>query len=117
LGQGGDLLRDPTLAAIAQAHGKTPAQIVLRWNIELGLVPIPRSSDPVRLAQNLDVFDFGLTPTEIVAITALDTGAEKSASIRTCKAIDRSAIPPWRFTSRPIRFFHKKCERGVQYRE
>jgi 2,5-diketo-D-gluconate reductase A len=77
LGQGGDLLSDPTLAAIAQAHGKTPAQIVLRWNIELGLVPIPRSSNPVRLAQNLEIFDFALTPAEIAAITALDTGAEK----------------------------------------
>ena len=77
LGQGGDLLSDPTLAAIAQAHGKTVAQIVLRWNIELGLVPIPRSSNPVRLAQNLEIFDFALTPAEIAAITALDTGAEK----------------------------------------
>jgi len=77
LGQGGDLLSDPTLAAIAQAHGKTPAQIVLRWNIELGLVPIPRSSNPVRLAQNLEIFDFALTPAEIATITALDTGAEK----------------------------------------
>jgi len=77
LGQGGDLLSDPTLAAIAQAHGKTPAQIVLRWNIELGLVPIPRSSNPVRLAQNLEIFDFALTPVEIATITALDTGAEK----------------------------------------
>jgi len=77
LGQGGDLLSDPTLAAIAQAHGKTPVQIVLRWNIELGLVPIPRSSNPVRLAQNLEIFDFALTPDEIATITALDTGAEK----------------------------------------
>ena len=77
LGQGGDLLSDPTLAAIAQAHGKTSAQIVLRWNIELGLVPIPRSSNPVRLAQNLEIFDFALTPAEIATITALDTGAEK----------------------------------------
>ena len=77
LGQGGDLLSDPTLKAIAHAHGRSIAQIVLRWNIELGLVPIPRSANPVRLAQNLEIFDFALTPAQIAAITALDTGAEK----------------------------------------
>ncbi|MCX6015893.1 MAG: aldo/keto reductase [Chloroflexales bacterium] len=77
LGQGGDLLSDLTLKAIAHAHGRSIAQIVLRWNIELGLVPIPRSANPVRLAQNLEIFDFALTPAQIAAITALDTGAEK----------------------------------------
>jgi 2,5-diketo-D-gluconate reductase A len=77
LGQGSDLLSDATLVAIAQKYGKTTAQVVLRWNIELGLVPIPRSSNPTRLAQNLEIFDFALTPAEIAAITALDTGAEK----------------------------------------
>lgn len=77
LGQGSDLLSDPTLVAIAQKYGKTTAQVVLRWNIELGLVPIPKSSNPVRLVQNLDIFDFALTSAEIAAITALDTGAEK----------------------------------------
>lgn len=77
LGQGSDLLNDPTLATIAATYGKTPAQIVLRWNIELGIVAIPRSSNPDRLAQNLDIFDFTLTTAEIAAIAALDTGAEK----------------------------------------
>ena len=77
LGQGSDLLSDATLQAIAQKYGKTTAQVVLRWNIELGLVPIPKSSNPVRLVQNLDIFDFALTSAEIAAITALDTGAEK----------------------------------------
>ena len=77
LGQGSDLLSDPTLQAIAQKYGKTTAQVVLRWNIELGLVPIPKSSNPVRLVQNLDIFDFALTSAEIAVITALDTGAEK----------------------------------------
>lgn len=76
LGQGQGLLDDPTLCAIAAAHGKTPAQIVLRWNVELGLVTIPRSSNPERLAQNLAVFDFALTAAEVAAIAALDTGAE-----------------------------------------
>lgn len=77
LGQGKGLLDDQTLATIAANYGKTPAQIVLRWNVELGLVAIPRSSNPARLAQNLDIFDFTLTANEIAAISALDTGAEK----------------------------------------
>lgn len=76
LGQGKDLLKEPVLASIAAAHGKSPAQIVLRWNVELGLVAIPRSSNPQRLAENLNVFDFSLAPDEIAAISALDTGAE-----------------------------------------
>lgn len=77
LGQGKDLLADQTLATIAANYDKTPAQIVLRWNVELGLVAIPRSSNPARLAQNLDIFDFALTADEVAAISALDTGAEK----------------------------------------
>ena len=76
LGQGKSLLNEPILAKIGAAYGKTPAQIVLRWNIELGLATIPRSSNPARLAQNIDVFDFTLTAAEIAAISALDTGAE-----------------------------------------
>lgn len=76
LGQGKDLLKEPILNTIAGAHGKSPAQIVLRWNVELGLVTIPRSSNPQRLAENLNVFDFSLTADEVAAISALDTGAE-----------------------------------------
>ncbi len=83
LGQGKDLLDEPILKTIAAIYGKTPAQIVLRWNIELGIVTIPRSSNPARLAQNLDIFDFALTPTEIAAISALDTGAEMRADSDT----------------------------------
>ena len=77
LGQGSDLLNEQTLATIAATYGKTPAQVVLRWDIDLGVVAIPRSSNPERLAQNLDIFDFTLTADEIAAISALDTGAEK----------------------------------------
>ena len=76
LGQGNDLLAEPTLATIAAKYGKTPAQVVLRWDIDLGLVAIPRSANPERIAQNIDVFDFTLTPDEIAAISALDTGTE-----------------------------------------
>ncbi len=77
LGAGKGLIDDPTLVGIASNHGKTPAQIVLRWNIELGIVTIPRSSNPARLAQNLDIFDFALSSDEVAAISALDTGEEK----------------------------------------
>lgn len=79
LGQGKDLLNEPILASIGAKYGKTPAQVVLRWNIELGIVTIPRSSNPARLAQNLDIFDFSLTPDEVAAISALDDGSEKRA--------------------------------------
>lgn len=77
LGQGKDLLDEPTLKTIAATYGKTPAQVALRWLIELGIVAIPRSSNPGRLRQNIDIFDFTLTAAEIAAISALDTGAEK----------------------------------------
>ncbi|RIK44855.1 MAG: oxidoreductase [Chloroflexi bacterium] len=77
LGPGSDLLNEPILATIGAKYGKTPAQVVLRWNIDLGIVPIPRSSNPGRLAQNIDIFDFTLTADEVAAISALDTGAEK----------------------------------------
>ena len=83
LGQGKGLLDEPLLATIAEKYGKTPAQIVLRWDVELGLVTIPRSSNPQRLAQNLDIFDFALTADEITAIAALDTGEEKRADSDT----------------------------------
>lgn len=76
LGAGNDLLESPALASTAEKYGKTPGQIVLRWHIELGIVAIPRSSSPTRIAQNIDIFDFSLTNDEIAAISALDTGAE-----------------------------------------
>jgi 2,5-diketo-D-gluconate reductase A len=83
LGRGGDLLAEPTLAAIGARHGKTPAQVVLRWHVERGVAAIPRSSNPERLAENLAIFDFGLTADEVAAITALDTGAEPRADSDT----------------------------------
>jgi 2,5-diketo-D-gluconate reductase A len=76
LGAGNDLLDDATLKTLAAKYGKTPGQVVLRWHIELGVVAIPRSANPGRIAQNIDVFDFALTSDEVASITALDTGAE-----------------------------------------
>jgi len=72
IGRGGDLLSDPTITAIAEAHGRTPAQVVLRWHTQLGYIPAPKSSDPVRQAQNLNVFDFQLSEAEMNALNALD---------------------------------------------
>ena len=77
LGAGNDLLENSTLAAIGAKYGKTSGQVVLRWHIELGIVAIPRSASPGRIAQNIDIFDFELTPDEIAAISALDTGEEQ----------------------------------------
>lgn len=69
-----DPLRHPTVAALAQKYGKTPAQIVLRWHLELGMSAIPKSVRPERIRENFDVFDFTLAPEEVQAISALDTG-------------------------------------------
>jgi 2,5-diketo-D-gluconate reductase A len=76
LGAGNELLEEPTLISIAGKYGKTPAQVVLRWHIELGNVAIPRSANPRRIAENINIFDFSLTGDEVAAISALDTGAE-----------------------------------------
>lgn len=66
---------EPAIAEPAARHGKTPAQIVLRWHLDNGLVAIPRSTRRERLAENFDVFDFALSPEELDAISALDRGA------------------------------------------
>ncbi|MDQ1588232.1 MAG: 2,5-diketo-D-gluconate reductase [Microbacteriaceae bacterium] len=75
LGAGNDLLASPELARIGAQYGKTPGQVVLRWHVELGLVAIPKSATPARLAENLDVFDFALSPDDVRAIGALSVGA------------------------------------------
>jgi diketogulonate reductase-like aldo/keto reductase len=67
-------LQDPVIAGIAEAHGKTAAQVMLRWGIHQGRSVIPKSTKPARIAENLDVFDFDLTADQLAAIDALDTG-------------------------------------------
>ena len=71
---GGELRKDPTIARIAAAHDKSPTQVVLRWHIQLGLVVIPRSSNPGRIAENIEVFDFELSNEEMTTITGLNRG-------------------------------------------
>ncbi len=75
LAQGGALLEDPTIVSIAGEHGRTPAQVVLRWHLQLGNVVIPKSVTPARIAENLDVFGLALSDDEMAAIGALDAGA------------------------------------------
>ena len=74
LGQGHGLLDDPALDRIAQARGRTPAQIALRWQLEIGNVVIPKSVTPSRIAENIDVFGFELTTDDMKAIGEMDKG-------------------------------------------
>ena len=74
LGKGSDLLQDPAVDRLADKYGMTPAQIVLRWHLQLGLVAIPKSSNPLRIKQNINVFGFELTQDEVDSLSALDTG-------------------------------------------
>jgi 2,5-diketo-D-gluconate reductase A len=76
LGAGSDLLAHPTIADLARRRSKSPAQIVLRWHVQHGLVTIPRTSKPERLAENRDVFDFELTDAEMGELAALDRADE-----------------------------------------
>jgi diketogulonate reductase-like aldo/keto reductase len=65
---------DQTLAEIAERHGKSAAQVMLRWHLQQGRSAIPKSTNPARIAENFDVFDFQLTDEELAAIDELDTG-------------------------------------------
>jgi 2,5-diketo-D-gluconate reductase A len=73
LGQGLEL-EDVAIGEIAQAHGKTPAQVIIRWHLQLGAVVIPKSVTPARIRENIDLFDFELSDAEMEAIAALDAG-------------------------------------------
>ncbi|TPW76713.1 aldo/keto reductase [Schumannella sp. 10F1B-5-1] len=73
-GERRSVLTDETLAALAASHGKSPAQIMLRWGVQQGRSVIPKSTNPTRIAENLDVFDFELSADELARIDALDTG-------------------------------------------
>lgn len=73
-----DLLEIPEVAVIANRHGKTPAQVLLRWIVQRGIATIPKSTNPGRLQQNLSVFDFTLTDEDNAIIRGLDKG------IRVC---------------------------------
>jgi 2,5-diketo-D-gluconate reductase A len=69
-----NVMEDPTIAAIGAAHGKTSAQVMLRWHLQQGRSAIPKSTNPGRIAENFGVFDFELSMGELTAIDALETG-------------------------------------------
>lgn len=69
-----DLFGNPVITEIAEAHGKTPAQIILRWHIQAGYITIPGSSNPEHIAENIDIFDFDLSADEMQKMKELNTG-------------------------------------------
>jgi 2,5-diketo-D-gluconate reductase A len=82
LGQGA-LLTHPMITAIAAECGRTPAQVLIRWHIQLGNIVIPKSVNPSRIASNLDVFDFELNANEMATISSLDDGTRLGPNPRT----------------------------------
>ena len=82
LGQG-SLLTDPAVAAVAKGAGRTPAQVLIRWHIQLGNIVIPKSVNPDRIASNFDVFDFELSENDMATISSLDDGNRLGPDPRT----------------------------------
>lgn len=73
------LLRDPRVTGIATQIGRTPAQVVLRWHVQQGLVPLPKTATPDRMVENGAIFDFELDPDQMAALSALDKGDQAAA--------------------------------------
>lgn len=76
IARGSELLAEKVIADVARRHSRTTAQVVLRWHVQAGCIPIPKTSDPQRLKENINVFDFVLSPEEMESISALDRGGE-----------------------------------------
>lgn len=79
LEQGGEVLQDETIVKIAEAHGKTPAQVILRWHLQEGSIVIPKSVTPSRIEENFRVFDFQLTSEEMEAIHKLNKNRRRGS--------------------------------------
>ncbi|MBV9513025.1 MAG: aldo/keto reductase [Mycobacteriaceae bacterium] len=82
LGQG-RLLEHPTISGIAEATGRTPAQVIIRWHLQIGNIVIPKSVNPERIASNFDVFDFELSEGDVTSISSLDNGTRLGPDPRT----------------------------------
>ena len=82
LGQGQDL-REPTVTGIAEEHGVSPAQVILRWHLQLGHIVIPKSVSPERVRSNIDLDGFALSSDELQRVSALDGGARTGNDPRT----------------------------------
>ncbi|MBT2585259.1 aldo/keto reductase [Arthrobacter sp. ISL-95] len=76
LGASSDLLNAPVLEAVGGKYGKTPGQIVLRWHVQQGLVAIPKTANPQRMKENLDIFDFELDHDDLTRLQTLDAGPD-----------------------------------------
>jgi 2,5-diketo-D-gluconate reductase A len=83
----GTVLQEALLEQVARKYGKTPAQVVLRWHLQLGNVVIPRSVNVRRITQNIDVFDFELTDEEVTAISRLETGERVGSDPETMNKV------------------------------
>jgi 2,5-diketo-D-gluconate reductase A len=79
----GSLLGNPTIAKVADAHGKTAAQALIRWHVQLGNIVIPKSVNPERIVSNFDVFDFELSDDEMASISSLANGTRLGPDPRT----------------------------------
>jgi len=79
LEQGGEVLRDETIVRIAEAHGRTPAQVILRWHLQEGSIVIPKSVTPSRIEENFRVFDFSLADDEMEAINRLNKNRRRGS--------------------------------------
>ncbi|HEX2143379.1 MAG TPA: aldo/keto reductase [Glycomyces sp.] len=78
-GEGESVREEPLVLELAEKYGRTPAQVVLRWHLDLGLTLAVKSSNRERLEQNLDVFDFSIEPSDLMALSALDQGEASAA--------------------------------------
>ena len=72
--QAGEALEHPVIAKLAKAHGKTPAQVILRWHVQNGFIVIPKSAKPERIRENFDLFDFELSSEDMQSIESMDSG-------------------------------------------
>jgi 2,5-diketo-D-gluconate reductase A len=79
----GRLLDHPTITAVANDYGKTPAQVTIRWHLQIGNIVIPKSVNPERIASNFDVFDFELSDDDVKSISSLDNGTRLGPDPRT----------------------------------
>ena len=87
-------LQDPVIAAIGATHGKTPAQVMIRWHLQQGRSAIPKSVRPQRIAENFDVFDFELADAELASIDGLDLGIRRGPEPDEVRPRARSFIIP-----------------------
>lgn len=79
----GRLLEHPTITSVAETYGKAPAQVIIRWHLQIGNIVIPKSVNPERIASNFDVFDFELSDDDVTAISSLDNGTRLGPDPRT----------------------------------